>query len=133
MPSTLPKYHRTQKGKIVYDRPFHAWSEDDLQRVAEKLMNQPERDEPAILGIFYRITQTLLAEILKLVRLEVYAPAILRWLVDRANELLELVGFHITLERQQTEAQEILVRFTPYCEPDWLVNYAKYLKNTYSV
>lgn len=87
-------WHRTREGRVVYDRPRHAWSEGDFLRVSRAFLALPR--EPLSISALERfieaITEWMLERVLGLVGLSSITDIVLDLLRSWVHSMLTWLG-----------------------------------------
>lgn len=92
MPSRqLPsKPHQTIRGRVVYTRPLHEFSEADLLRISGKLVERAP-DPGFLYQLLEKINLFMLGRILSVFGLEDYKEVVLQFLLQLVGQILATV------------------------------------------
>lgn len=106
--------HRTNLGRVVYERKPHYFSEADSKRVSMRVLDRLAGQDLGLLARWIReLSILLLARILALVGLERAAPIIYEWLLRLVSVALEQLAGDYAREL----AKRLYDQVVPYGAP----------------
>ena len=91
MPFVSQPFRRTVKGRVVYDRPIHLYTEADVARIQKAVLARAAPVWDVVLDVCVSISVRLMEAILALVGLQAFASLAVRWLVQMGNWILEQI------------------------------------------
>lgn len=108
------QYRVTTKGRIVYDRPVHHFSQNDVKRIVRGYFTYVPVFENVVLQACYAITEYMLRIILDLFGAGMFTTLVLNWLVSIANWVLGEIGAYMGEATQRRVANQVVASLAPY-------------------
>ena len=135
MPSEWQKFHRTQRGRVVYDRKIHLWTEKDVSRITRRFVDDNVGwVQEKILPLFYYLTEYMLDAILAALGITpALSKTILDFLIRMADKLISWLVYYWGSGYSNQLAWECFYRLVePYMTDDDLLALGGYLKDHYA-
>jgi len=133
MPLISQTFKRTARGRVVYERKLHTFTQKDVERITKKFVEDNQGwVEEILLPFFYSITLWMLERILALVALASVARPLLDFLVRCGNLVLEFLGFQLTEREMNGIAYNLFVTLVqPHMSPEQLLALGQGLEAQY--
>lgn len=129
MLSTSRKWARTSRGRVVYDRKLHPFSDRDVERITQRFVDDNQGFmEDVVLPFMVRITRWMLERILALVGAEAAAGVILEWMLEITNKVMSWLFSWWPGKANQAAFRVFQWGVEPFMTPEQLVGLRRYLR-----
>lgn len=115
MPSQLQpsRPHQTVRGRVVYNRKLHEFSEEDLARISGKLIERTP-DPGLLYRIIEKINLYMLDKILGVFGLNDYKEVVLRFLLELVGQILAKIRSIFGKEVAELVSHQVYVDLVQY-------------------